>query len=524
MGAIVSRYPPLRALFKQSDALLIQPGTPSSPRRDYLAIGSRDITPCSPLPLTPKHEESLNRLQQQIVSFPPVASWKEGKPRRASIMSSIANLTNSIIGAGILGLPFAMSKAGIVVAFALILFFAGLTYLSLYYLMYCSKHFPLSGHSSFYSLSMVFLPRPFIKMMDVAVAFNCFGFMVSYLMISGDMFQSLAQQIVTDKHSIVLNRELLISLFLVIFIMPLVQFKHLDNFKFVSIIAVLCFIWITTVIVLYAFAPHIFTSDDVISPTRHDVELNYFPTEFLSFVGILPIYTFGFLCHQNAFSITNELSNNNMTRLNIINISTISIVSLMYALVSVSSYYSFGDEILSDALNNYPQDQTVFIVSRVLLVLALLFSFPTASHPARDSISSLLFKVKAERLNKWRYNALTYGIVLLAYGIAMLVQDIAMVFSFIGATAGTIISYIYPGLIYYFMFRGNPSHRFLRYCIDVGCVWVCTDAFCNSLYFPVEFIIFIECRIIIHTCVTAKRLETQLRKTLKTFTLILTNA
>eukprot|EP01083_Nonionella_stella_P022252 61556_1 len=438
-------------------------GSPPLPNREYVAIPSSDLSLShSPLPLTPTHEQLLNKLQQQQVN-----ASSDDNPRTASLTSSILNLTSSVIGSATLGMPFAMSKAGIVIAFALILFFAGLTMLSLYFLMYCSSHFPLSGHSSFYNLSTVFLPKPLQSMMDIAVVVGTLGWMVSYLMVSGDALQSLAHQIISDSHSILHNREILISLFVVVFILPVVQFKQLDHFKFVSIVKHICFAMITVVIVLYALVPHAFDG------VRKEVELQLFPTQFLSFMTILPIYTFGFLCHQNAFSITNELSNSNMNRLNIVNVSSISIVVVVYALISMCSYYSFGDKTLSDALDNYPQDKTIFIVTRLLLAVSMLFTFPVSCHPARESISSLIFKVKAEQLSTWRYNVLTYAIVFVTYGVAMVVQDIAMVFSFIGATSGTIISYIYPGLIYYFMFKENSSHRFSCAIALLLCVFGC---------------------------------------------------
>eukprot|EP01083_Nonionella_stella_P013043 36806_1 len=161
-------YSPLLSSCEQPDESMIQYQNDSESHREYVAITSND-------PSTPTHAALLNKLKQEIESFPLAASLTSSsdKPRTASLTSSIITFTSSIIGAGTLGMPFAMSKAGIVVGLALILFFAGLAIISLYFLMYCGKHFP--GHSSFYSLSIVFLPKPLQSMMDVAVILACLG-------------------------------------------------------------------------------------------------------------------------------------------------------------------------------------------------------------------------------------------------------------------------------------------------------------------------------------------------------------
>eukprot|EP01084_Bolivina_argentea_P286454 491378_1 len=421
-----------------------------------------DIPTDSPLSLTGKHHESLTNLYNELILDPKGMHSKHTNTKpTASLFSSISNLTNSIIGAGILGLPFAMSKAGISVAIFLVLFFSLLTFIGLYFLMYSSKHFPIHGHSSFYNISFVFLPKPFRKLMDYAVAINCFGHVVAYLMISVDMFTALANQF-TSANSILVNRQLLLTAFLFTFVLPMVRFKYLDSFKYASLIAVLCFIWITTIIILYALFPTWFVSTDHIHQPE-PVHLNMFPMEFVSFASILPIYTFGFFCHQNAFSITNELANNSMKRLNTINITTLLIVCVIYLLVSFCSYYTFGEYVESDILNNYPTDSFVFALTRFALVIAILFSIPTAYHPTRDSISAILFNLSSDKLNNAKYNILTYSIVLCAYCFALILNDLALVLSVIGATAGAIISYIYPGLLYYYMFKDNPTHKISVY-------------------------------------------------------------
>ena len=46
-------------------------------------------------------------------------------------------------------------------------------------------------------------------------------------------------------------------------------------------------------------------------------EMDAFPSDF-EFLKVIPVFLISFTCHMNAFSITNEMKNNTMSRLNIV--------------------------------------------------------------------------------------------------------------------------------------------------------------------------------------------------------------
>jgi hypothetical protein len=104
--------------------------------------------------------------------------------RETGTFSSVVNLTNSIIGSGILGLPYAFAASGWYLGYALITLAALLTLFSLYLLSVCATK--VEHPSSFYKVTNASIPRATF-LVDASVASMCFGVAVSYLIVIGGL-------------------------------------------------------------------------------------------------------------------------------------------------------------------------------------------------------------------------------------------------------------------------------------------------------------------------------------------------
>jgi amino acid permease len=104
---------------------------------------------------------------------------------QASWISSNINLVNTIIGAGTLATPLAMSHMGILLG-VLVITWSGLTAaFGLYLQSRCARYLE-RGSSSFFALSQITYPNAAV-IFDAAIAIKCFGVGVSYLIIIGDL-------------------------------------------------------------------------------------------------------------------------------------------------------------------------------------------------------------------------------------------------------------------------------------------------------------------------------------------------
>lgn len=93
-------------------------------------------------------------------------------PRGSTIWSGVVNLSNTIVGAGMLGLPGAFGGTGWLSGIILIVVSAAF---SAHGLVLLSKAACISGRpSSFYSVALASVPR-YTILIDLAVALKCFG-------------------------------------------------------------------------------------------------------------------------------------------------------------------------------------------------------------------------------------------------------------------------------------------------------------------------------------------------------------
>ncbi|CAG8803670.1 9345_t:CDS:2, partial [Racocetra persica] len=63
------------------------------------------------------------------------------------------------------------------------------------------------------------------------------------------------------------------------------------------------------------------------------------------FLTNLPIFVFSYTCHQNTFSIYNELKNNAQTNINSVILTSIGVSAIIYQIIGVLGYLSFGDDV-----------------------------------------------------------------------------------------------------------------------------------------------------------------------------------
>lgn len=124
-------------------------------------------------------------------------------------------LTNySVVGAGVLAMPLAMSHMGILLGVFVILW-AGLTAgFGLYLQTRCARYLD-AGASSFFALSQISYPKAAV-IFDAAIAIKCFGVGVSYLIIIGDLMPGVIQgfNIDVDENTYLTDRHFWVTAFM----------------------------------------------------------------------------------------------------------------------------------------------------------------------------------------------------------------------------------------------------------------------------------------------------------------------
>ena len=169
------------------------------------------------------------------------------KTNSASRLSCFVNLANTIVGSGMLGLPYAFSNTGWILGSVLLLLSAITTVFSLHCLSVCALK--TSVPSSFYTVTLATIPQ-FTFLIDLSVVLACFGVGISYLIVVGGLMPAVMAQFgVTDM--VWRSRETWVVIgFIVVF--PLCCLRNLDALRYTSFFAVVCAAFLAVLIFLYA--------------------------------------------------------------------------------------------------------------------------------------------------------------------------------------------------------------------------------------------------------------------------------
>ena len=148
---------------------------------------------------------AIHAVQSEHDVRPPSPAWagrRRTQPKQggvagnASWASSVINLVNTIVGAGVLAMPYAMSHMGVTLGVIVILWSALTSGFGLYLQTRCARYLD-RGASSFFALSQITYPNAAV-VFDAAIAVKCFGVGVSYLIIIGDLMPGVVQGFVSN--------------------------------------------------------------------------------------------------------------------------------------------------------------------------------------------------------------------------------------------------------------------------------------------------------------------------------------
>lgn len=289
-------------------------------------------------------------------------------PASGTVFSSTVNLIKTILGAGLMGIPYAFRADGVLLALLLIFVAAFTSGYGLFILAKCSKTLLNPRHSSFFTLCSITYPSLSL-LFDFAMFIQCFGVGLSYLVLIGDFFPSLF-----GGHRI--GWILLSSLVVV----PLSSLKHLNSLRYSSILGLIALVYIGALIILtYFFGSYPVRKISWVSVVDNTGALTTFSILIFAFTGSM-----------NLFSIINELKDNSMSNIKAIIDSSILTSSFAFMTVGLCGYLTFGEHTLGNVMLNYNPDFIWNKVARFNIGAMVILSFPLLFHPCRIAANNMI--------------------------------------------------------------------------------------------------------------------------------------
>ncbi|NP_001085827.1 solute carrier family 38 member 5 S homeolog isoform X1 [Xenopus laevis] len=382
----------------------------------------------------------------------------EGK---TSFGMSVFNLSNAIMGSGILGLAYAMANTGIILFLILLISIALLSCYSIHLLLKCSgvvgiRAYEQLGFRAFGTGGKI-LAATIITMHNV-------GAMSSYLYIIKSELPLVIQTfmgLTSNSGAWYMNGNYLIIIVSVLIILPLALMKHLGYLGYTSGFSLTCMVFfLCSVIYKYSIIPcplntttteGLYTNGNNVTEKWEDKDIctaKLFTVNSQTAYSI-PIVAFAFVCHPEVLPIYTELRRATKSRMQ--NVANVSIFAMfiMYLITAVFGYLTFSDSVESEMLHTYikvdPLDKLMLCV-RLAVLVAVTLTVPVVLFPIRRAIQQLLCPKAAFKW--WRHILIAVVLLIAVNFLVIFVPNIKDIFGVIGATSAPSLIFILPSIFY----------------------------------------------------------------------------
>lgn len=391
-------------------------------------------------------------------------------------------------------MPHSVASCGVIPGMAIIVFSGLLSFYGLYLLSRCASTVRPRRTASFAALSDMTYPKAGL-LFDGAIAIKCAGVACSYLIIIGGLMPRVILSFDRHPPDWLLDRGLWIVAAMVI-LTPLCYLRQLNSLRFTSYVALVAVFDLVSIAPVQAVQPPACRAAlqlEIRSTTSFNqvlvVVFKFFyrhslppsPPSHLfvlkpSIISSIPVYIFAFTCAQNLFSCFNELKDNTQRRMNAVTGTSIGCSALIYEVIGVLGYLTFGEKVPSNIMTAY-HDSIFINICRAGIVILVLFRYVESDHscrllpavvltspagpcsyplqilPCRASLSHL---IKAPE-SSTKHIAITTFLLLLTFLISMGVSQLDLVLGIIGSTGSTTITFILPAIFYLKLFPVSKS-------------------------------------------------------------------
>lgn len=379
---------------KAGSSRLSMPSTPELKARALAAFKNMK----RPSSFWPTDRELLRRRPSLELLVPA----HDCESRRSSPAIAIFNLMATVCGGGVLTLPIAFSRAGLLPSFLMMVFAAGITHFAMYILCSCARR--TGGRSYGDVMRNAFGPLAEIGA-TVLLFFLLFMVLVAYMVLLKDIWTPVILKLVpalanflysksdNDDESNAMMDEASNSMLvlLLVLILPLLlqtdlhALRHTCYVGFASAVILMLGVIYQAVDRNWVEEPGLFQAK-VLWVGDYDGILYAYPIIVLSFFSIYNVLT----VHSALYNPTRE-------RVKVVLDGTIALCFLLFFTVGIFGYLYAYNETRDNILLNFPLSAKSIMIGRIGYGFTIMFGMPLVFLPCRAAILSL-----PTQIQEWR--------------------------------------------------------------------------------------------------------------------------
>ncbi|KAI3618569.1 hypothetical protein CBS9595_002932 [Malassezia furfur] len=382
---------------------------------------------------------SLDTISERVRSLSSALGDPDQLPdwlrRGAGIFEGTVNMANSILGAGIVGLPYSMRESGFVAGVVLLLGIALLTDWTIRLIVLNAK---LSGRSTYIDI----MEHCFGHHGKLAVSLFqfvfAFGGMCAFCVVVGDTIPNVLSSVFPAiRNTFLSNRQFVIVVCTMAISFPLSLYRNIENLSKASAVALVSMVFIIIAVVVRGPA--------MPAELKGDPSLRFTLVHPAKIIRSISVISFAFVCHHNSLLIYGSLKEPSMDKFKTITHYSTLIAAVAALSMSVAGYWSFEDKTLSNVLNNFPQTDTVVNIARFCFGLNMFTTLPLECFVCREVLETYFFRGEYERR---RHIVLTTALVISAMIVSLLTCDLGVVLEVTGGLSATALAFFFPSICY----------------------------------------------------------------------------
>ncbi|XP_027446006.1 putative sodium-coupled neutral amino acid transporter 11 isoform X1 [Zalophus californianus] len=347
--------------------------------------------------------------------------------------TAVFNVVNSIIGSGIIGLPYSMKQAGFPLG---ILLLFGVSYITDFSLVLLIKGGALSGTDTYQSLVNKTFGFPGYLLLSVLQFFYPFIAMISYNIITGDTLSKVFQRIPgVDPENLLIGRHFIIMLSTAAFTLPLSLYRDIAKLGKISFLSTVLTALILGIVMtrVVSLGPYI--------PKTEDAWVFAKPNA----IQALGVMSFAFICHHNCFLVYGSLEDPTVANWSrIIHVSTLASV-LTSTLFATCGYLTFTGFTQGDLFENYCRNDDLVTFGRFCYGVTVILTYPIECFVTREVIANVFF---GGNLSSVLHIIVTVVIITVAMFTSLLIDCLGKVLELNGVLCAAPLIFIIPSACY----------------------------------------------------------------------------
>ncbi|XP_004675999.1 PREDICTED: sodium-coupled neutral amino acid transporter 1 [Condylura cristata] len=368
-------------------------------------------------------------------------------PGTTSLGMSVFNLSNAIMGSGILGLAFALANTGILLFLILLTSVTLLSIYSINLLLICSKE---TGCMVYEKLGEQVFGTTGKLVIFGATSLQNTGAMLSYLFIVKNELPSAIKFLMGKEEAFsawYVDGRVLVVIVTFGIILPLCLLKNLGYLGYTSGFSLSCMVFFLIVVIYKKFQiPCIVPLLNSTTNANSTMCTPKYVTFNSKTVYALPTIAFAFVCHPSVLPIYSELKDRSQKKMQMVSNISFFAMFVMYFLTAIFGYLTFYENVQSDLLHKYQSKDDILILTvRLAVIVAVILTVPVLFFTVRSSLFELAKKTK---FNLCRHILVTFILLVIINLLVIFIPSMKDIFGVVGVTSANMLIFILPSSLY----------------------------------------------------------------------------